>query len=82
MALMMVVGAGVAPSRSAAADQLGVAVTDIDADYGVVPIDPDRDVYAVRVRADRLPSENDETKPYRGPYSDPKIAPFGGPDSF
>lgn len=67
-----------APTLAAAAERLGVAPEDLDAAFGVVPIDPDHGVYAVQVRSDRLPKQ--PSKPgedYQGPWSNPRIAPFG-----
>ena len=67
-----------APSIAAAAKQLGVKPEDIDAAYGVVPVDPDRGLYAVQVRADRLPRQPEGVgEGYRGPWSNPRIEPFG-----
>jgi hypothetical protein len=70
-----------APSLEQAAQQLGVSVHDVDASYGIVPIDPDRGLYAVQVRGDKLPakSENTRGEAHRGPWSNPKIEPFGPP---
>ena len=62
-------------SLSEAAASLGVSSVDLDEGFGLVPIDLDRGLYAVKVRHDALPSA-DGAK-FRGPYSDPKIAPFG-----
>ncbi len=76
---MTVVGQGRPPSLAAAAEQLGVAAADVDADYGVVPVDPIQGIYAVMVRADRL-SIGDPDDPYRGPYANPPIVPFDGGD--
>ncbi len=75
MALATVVAPGHSPSIAFAAEQLGVRTSDLDHAYGVVSLDPDRGLYAVLVRADRLPaSSKDEA--FRGPYSNPKISPF------
>lgn len=82
MALMTVFGKSGPPTRSVAAEQLGIAAADINPDYGVVLIDPDKNMYAVMVRADRLPSGGEPQNPYSGPFSDPRIEPFGGPNSF
>jgi hypothetical protein len=78
MALMTVAGKDQAPSLDAAAQQLGVRTEDIDRDYGVVAVDPERGLYAVMVRADRLPPEKPADS-YRGPFANPKIEPFGSP---
>jgi hypothetical protein len=67
-----------APSLGEAARQLGVAVEDMDAAFGVVPIDPDRGIYAVQVRAGKLPGQQGvPPKDYHGPWSNPRIEPFG-----
>ena len=63
-------------SLAAAAAALGVSPDDLDAVFGLVPIDLDRGLYAVKVRSDALP-ERKEGKEYRGPYSNPKISSFG-----
>jgi hypothetical protein len=79
MVLMTITGnkdAG-APSLDFAAKQLGIDTSDIDADYGIVPLDPSRRQYGIRVRAGSLSPVSGADKPYSGPFSDPKIAPFG-----
>jgi hypothetical protein len=79
MALMTVVGRGRAPSRTAAAKQLGLKVSDIDRVFGVLPVDPEKDLYAVRVRADRINPKWAGSQ-FQGPFADPEIAsiaPFG-----
>jgi len=77
-ALMTVTGTDGPPSLAEAAAQLGMAVGDLVAAFGVVPVDPDRSLYAVEARADRVPPQ--ATEAYRGPYSNPPIAPFGPPE--
>ena len=77
MVLVSVEGLVPAPTLEAAASRLGVKVDDIDAAYGLIPVDPKRGVYCVQVIADRLPAGFEQRKPYQGPYADPKIAPFG-----
>jgi hypothetical protein len=79
MVLMTVTGtkdAG-APSIDFIARQLGIKTSDIDTNYGIVPLDPSRSQYGVRVRAGSLTAVSTTGKPYAGPFSDPKIAPFG-----
>jgi hypothetical protein len=63
------------PTLAAAAKSLGVAPADIDATYGVVPVDPDRGLFAVRVKSGAIPASPEEA--FHGPFADPKIAPFG-----
>jgi hypothetical protein len=65
------------PTLAEAAEQLGVATEDMDAVFGVVPVDPDRGIYAVQVRADKLPKHSERPSDYRGPWSNPPIAPLG-----
>lgn len=74
---MTVVGRGRPPSIATAAKQLGVSTEDVDAGYGVVPVDPENDLYAVMVRADRLPPADAQQGDYRGPFANPKIEPLG-----
>ncbi len=75
MALMTVTGPKGPPTLAEAAAQLGVAVEDLNASFGVVPIDLDKGLYSVEVRDDRAPPSTEG--PYRGPFSNPKIEPFG-----
>ncbi len=67
------------PTLEAAARQLGVVVEAVDAAYGIVSIDPKRGLYAVQVDAAQLPPSSATNEPYRGPFSDPRIEPFGRP---
>jgi hypothetical protein len=74
-ALMTVLGKGGPPSRADAADQLGVEPEDVDATYGAALVDAEQGVYAVMVRADRLPPGKLGER-YLGPFSNLKIGPF------
>jgi hypothetical protein len=65
------------PSLAEAAARLGVAISDLNAAFGVVPIDPARHLYCVEVRADRLPQEAKPAPRVGGPFSNPQIAPMG-----
>jgi hypothetical protein len=73
--LMTITVPGGKPTLAEAAQRLGVNVADMDATFGVVPVDPDQGLYAVQVRAGR--SKTPEGSEYRGPYSNPTIAPYG-----
>jgi hypothetical protein len=64
------------PSLADAAQRLGVGLSDMDATFGVVPVDPDRGLYAVQVRAGQT-RKQPEGSDYRGPWSNPRIEPFG-----
>lgn len=63
------------PTLAEAAKRLGVALSDMDATFGVVPVDPDQGLYAVQVRAGR--AKQQEGRDFQGPWSNPAIAPFG-----
>ena len=67
------------PTLEAAARQLGVDVDAVDAEFGVIPIDPKQGLYSVQVDAAQLPAEVAGQEPYRGPFSSPRIEPFGPP---
>src|SRR5215831_6330589 len=77
MVLMTVHGANGPPSIAEAAAQLGMKAEDIDAAYGVVPLDPKQGLYAVQVPAERVPAGAESATPYQGPFSNPRIEPFG-----
>jgi hypothetical protein len=75
---MTVISPHGAPSLAEAAGQLGVDTNDMDATFGIVPIDPDRGMYAVQVRVDKVSVRpRGRAKNYSGPWSDPRVAPFG-----
>jgi len=67
-------------SLPAAMRELQLHRDEIDADFGVVRLSPDDDLYAVMVdeaAAGRLTGRKDiEVK---GPYANPRIEPFGPP---
>jgi hypothetical protein len=77
MVLMTVHGANGPPSVADAAAQLGMKTEDIDPAFGVVPLDREKGLYAVQVPADRVPAGAESATPYSGPFSNPRIAPFG-----
>jgi hypothetical protein len=78
MVLMTVHGSDGAPSIAQAASELGVSVADIDEKFGIVPINPDEGLYAVQVTESSIDSRTAaDGSNYRGPYSNPRIAPFG-----
>ncbi|CAL8971851.1 hypothetical protein RHODGE_RHODGE_00099 [Rhodoplanes serenus] len=88
-ALMTVTGAERPPSLAEAAVELGLTADALNPEFGVVPIDPARRLFAVEVWADRLAvpgapaaghdaaGQDAADDDYRGPYANPEIAPFG-----
>jgi hypothetical protein len=61
-------------STGAAARKLGLREEDVDREYGVVSIDPDANLYAVRVTRDAVGRVRPEGA--EGIYSDPEIEPL------
>lgn len=78
-ALMTVDLAASAKTLAAAARELKVPRQAIDRNFGLVPVDEAGGLYAVQVRAEALEAAA-ETTPYRGPHSNPPIAPFSVSD--
>ncbi|RJL31612.1 hypothetical protein [Bailinhaonella thermotolerans] len=62
-----------------AMDRLELDRDEVDVEYGLVPVDPDDGLYALRVtraaavRAGQRPDAE-------GPFADPRIEPFGPPE--
>jgi len=82
MALYAVRGEeGRPPSLASAAAQLGASLEDLDAAYGVVPVDPQAGLYAVQARSDRVGDTAQGARGYQGPYSSPKISPLAPPST-
>lgn len=63
-------------SVATAATQLGVPLTTVDHAFGVVPIDPDAGLYAVKVSRQAVPGAAPPGT-FRGPFSNPRIVPLG-----
>jgi hypothetical protein len=61
-----------------AAERLGVEPDRIDAEFGVVSIDPEQNLYTVLV--DEQVAAGAAGRPgVEGPFSNPRIEPFGPP---
>ncbi|MEO1160767.1 MAG: hypothetical protein AAFW74_09990 [Pseudomonadota bacterium] len=80
MVMMTVECPGDTPSVEMVAKKLNVTVSAIDTKFGVILVDVKRHIYTVRVDKDQLPKDAPQSEGVSGPYSDPKIAPFGTPD--
>lgn len=65
------------PTIEEAARQLGLPPADIDREFGVVPIDPARGLYSVRALSVLTPGGAGAKESYQGPFSNPRIKPFG-----
>lgn len=75
--LMTVALLGARPGITQAAKAIGVHKNALDREFGVVPVDPGRHLYAVQVRASEIPKTSSDDEDVQGPFSNPKIAPFG-----
>jgi len=65
------------PSLGDVADRLAVSIDNFDAAFGVVAINPKKHRYAVRIEDSVIGKISPQNA--QGPYSDPKIGPFGTP---
>lgn len=74
---MTITSLGEKPGIARAAEILGVKPEAVDTHFGIVPIDPDRGLYAVQVREDALPDRKDTGGSAKGPFANPRIEPFG-----
>lgn len=61
------------PSVEQVAERLKIRAEDIDSDFGVVPIDPERFLYSILVEEKGIGGTNDEIL---GPFANPRIGPF------
>jgi len=67
------------PSLNDAANLLHLPLRALDANFGVVLIDPSRHLYTVRSLADDSKVSTAGTPGVAGPFSDPQIEGFGPP---
>jgi hypothetical protein len=65
-----------AVSLEEAAKRLGVAPEQLDAEFGLVPVDPDNNLYSVMVD-ERAAERAGRRAGAEGPFSNPRIEPFG-----
>ncbi len=76
--LMTIETAAEPPTPESIRRRYALAEGDVDPAFGVVPVDPDAGIYTVMVEeaaAPRLSSGGGWT--VRGPFSNPRISPFG-----
>ena len=77
MVMMTITGGQEQPSIERVAEELSVPLCAFDAQFGMILVDPKRDIYAIRVDPDQMPEAIRSDFVVSGPFSDPKIAPFG-----
>lgn len=75
-AMMTIQSPGGRPTLAAAAELLRVPVSSMDETFGVVLIDPERRLYAVRVDADALAVDEPSDPRVKGPFANPRIEPL------
>lgn len=81
--LMTLAAKGRPPTLADAARHLGVEESGLNAEFGVVLVDPANGVYCVEVYAASLPTGSgaDRDGTYRGPFSNPGIEHAGLSDA-
>ena len=80
MKVMMTIRAAQPPTVEQIRQKLGLSHTDVDQDFGVVEIDPDDQLYAFMVEEQKATQVSGTSGwEIKGPYSNPRIAPFGPP---
>jgi hypothetical protein len=64
-------------SIASVAQYLGVQPSELDAEFGVVSVDPQRQLYAIMIAENRMKGVLVRLGPKaKGPFSDPEIGPF------
>jgi hypothetical protein len=75
---------GERPTLEAICQRFGFTTDELDQQYGVIEIDPDEHVYSILVEDSavaRVGAEwRTEGTPLEGPFSNPRIEPFGPPE--
>lgn len=80
--MVTIQAAGSAPSIEEVKTRYGLTPDELDESFGVVEIDPTEHLYTILVdesAASKVKSTGDWST--RGPYSNPRIEPFGPPRS-
>lgn len=69
------------PTVKQLCERYGLSRSDLDADFGVVEVDPERSLYTVLVD-EKAAARVDpaQASGWSGPMSNPPIEPFGGQD--
>ena len=75
--LMSIETSAAPPTPESVRRRFALGANELDAAFGVVPVDPDAGIYTVRVEEAALPRMGSRGGwVVSGPFSDPRIAPF------
>lgn len=76
--MMTVRAPGSPPTLDALKQRFGLADEEVDARFGLVPVDPDAGTYTLMVEQDAaVRMRSDDQMTVKGPFSNPRIAPAG-----
>lgn len=69
------------PTSASVAAFLGIAVSKVNAAFGVVPIDPKNGLFSLMMPLESLEALPEDIRTrVEGPFANPKIAPFRSPE--
>lgn len=71
------------PSIDQLCEKYGLRPEELDAEFGIIEIDPEEGLYSILIDSEAYSRISQETLPedMEGPFSNPPIAPFGPPES-
>lgn len=76
--MMTVRAPGAPPTLDALKQRFGLGDEEVDARFGLVPVDPDAGTYTLMVEQDAAARmRSDDRMTVKGPFSNPPIAPAG-----
>jgi hypothetical protein len=71
-----------APTIAEIQEQYGLTDEEIDKSFGIVEVDPEDSVYTILVEETAVSKvKPDWDSEVKGPYANPRISPFGPPES-
>jgi hypothetical protein len=75
--VMLTIRADRAPTLEEVRRKYGLGPEDVDAEFGVIPVDPERHAYTILIDADSASRVfSDDRWTIEGPFANPRIAPF------
>ena len=67
------------PTIESVCAEHGLKAEEIDRDFGVIAVSPDEHVYTILIEENAAARLDPARKPLAGPFSNPRIEPFGPP---